>query len=177
MGATDGTMVTVSPPQGGVSEFVLGSGQWQEFRVTGGFQVTGSHGILVTQYLVGQAEGAWRGNELAPRGDPAMVILPPREQFRSDYTFVAPTSYNAGTLGQSYLLIIRSEAQQITLDGREVSVTWNPLGDREWGILPIDGGTHSMDSVDEFGVIVYGLGQQTSYAYPAGLNLNEIFLI
>ena len=35
----------------------------------------------------------------------------------------------------------------------------------------------AVDGATPFGVIVYGMGQQTSYAYPAGLNLEEILLI
>ena len=131
----------------------------------------------MTQFLAGQFEGATRGIPEAERGDPAMVVLPPREQFRSDYTFVTPTSYNAGTEGQSYLLVVRTPAQAITLNGVALNAEWSTVGDREVAIVPVNGGTHQMDSDAQFGVIVYGMGQFTSYAYPAGLNLEEILLL
>ncbi|MFT5354415.1 MAG: hypothetical protein ACI9KE_001620 [Polyangiales bacterium] len=173
IGAFDGTTVTVSPPQNGVGEFTLGIGQVQEFTAQSAFRVSGSRGILVTQFLVGQ----FRTDEGSERGDPAMVILPPQEQFRSDYTFVTPTSYNNGTMGQSFLLITRNPGQAIFLDGAATTGSWEAIGEREWSIITVGGGTHSMMSDDTFGVIVYGLGLFTSYAYPAGLNLEEILLL
>lgn len=170
--AFDDTSVTVTPAQGGVSTIMLGAGQWREFNATSAFQVSATRGAMVTQFLVGQ-----QASPAAERGDPAMMILPPREQFRRDYTFVAPTSYNAGTDGQSYILVIRNPGQSITLDGAPINPTWTAGGDRETGIVPISGGTHRMESTDPFGVLVFGMGINTSYAYPAGLNLEEILLI
>ena len=121
--------------------------------------------------------GQFEGDAPADRGDPAMVVLPPSQQYRSDYNFVTPTSYNAGTQGQSYLLVIRNVDQGVFLNGASISAEWNTVGGRQWALVPVDGGTHSMESDAPFGVIVYGLGQFTSYAYPAGLNLEEILLI
>jgi hypothetical protein len=128
---------------------------------------------MVTQFLVGQEASTPR----ARRGDPSMVILPPREQYRRDYTFVAPTSYNPGTNGQNYLLVVRSPGQSITLDGAAINPTWTSGGDREVGVLPIPGGVHRMQSVESFGAIVFGMGTFTSYAFPAGLDLEDIQLI
>jgi hypothetical protein len=34
-----------------------------------------------------------------------------------------------------------------------------------------------MRASDTFGIIVYGLGQYTSYAYPGGLNLEQITVV
>lgn len=172
-GAFDDTSVTVTPAQSGTSTFTLGAGQWREFNATSAFQVSATRGIMVTQFLIGQ----YGSSPEADRGDPAMVVLPPREQFRRDYTFVAPTSYNTGTQGQNYILVVRNPGQAITLDGTAINPTWSPGGDREVGVLPITGGTHRMESADPFGVIVFGMGLFTSYAYPAGLNLEEILLI
>lgn len=172
-GAFDDTSVTVTPAQSGVSTFTLGAGQWREFNATSAFQVSATRGVLVTQFLIGQNGSS----PMADRGDPAMVVLPPREQFRRDYTFVAPTSYNPSTDGQNYIVVVRSPGQSITLDGSPINPTWNAGGDREVGIVPITGGTHRMESSDTFGVLVFGMGIYTSYAYPAGLNLEEILLI
>jgi hypothetical protein len=171
--AFDGTDITVEPSQDGVGSVTLGAGEWVEFDSTSPFRVNGSRGIMVTQYLVGQ----FASDPEADRGDPAMVVLPPGEQYRSDYTFVTPTSYNAGTQGQSFLLVIRPPGLDITLDGSSVSGSFSAVGGREVAIVPVEGGTHQMNAGDEFGVIVFGMGQFTSYAYPAGLNLEEILLI
>jgi len=171
--AFDGTDITVEPSQDGVGSVTLGAGEWVEFDSTSPFRVNGSRGIMVTQYLVGQ----FASEPEAERGDPAMVVLPPGEQYRSDYTFVTPTSYNASTEGQSFLLVIRPPGLDITLDGSSLSGSFEAVGGREVAIVPVEGGTHQMNATDTFGVIVFGMGQFTSYAYPAGLNLEEILLI
>ncbi|MAQ19179.1 MAG: hypothetical protein CMN30_30815 [Sandaracinus sp.] len=171
--AFDGTTVTVEPAQGGVTGGPLSAGGWLEFEATTPFRVTGSRGVMVTQYLVGQQATT----PAADRGDPAMIVLPPEEQFRSDYTFATPTSYNSSTSGQSYLLIVREPGLAITLDGSPVTATFSSVGGREVATVPVEGGTHTMEAERGFGVFVFGMGQYTSYAYPAGLDLEEILLI
>ncbi len=168
--AFDNTNVNVNPPQGGFASSSLSGRQWVEFLADGPFEVTADKAIQVTQYLLGQ-------NYTMPeamRGDPAMTVLVPSEQWRSDYNFAAPSSYNAGTNGQSFLLLTRQPGVDIQLDGASVSATWQTVGGREVGIAPVEGGIHSLTSSASFGVVIYGLGSFTSYAYPAGLNLEQI---
>ncbi len=40
-----------------------------------------------------------------------------------------------------------------------------------------EGGTHYIVGDEPFGMITYGMGSFTSYAYPAGLNLEQITVI
>ena len=171
--AFDGTEVTVDPPQGGASTISLNAGNWEEFEATTAFRVSANNGVMVTQFLVGQNAST----PAADRGDPAMVVLPPKEQFRSDYTFVAPTSYSSATQGQSYILITRPTGMDVMLDGSPANTTWTSVFDVEVGIVEINGGNHTMQASQPFGAIVYGMGQFTSYAYPAGLDLETILLI
>ncbi len=168
--AFDNTHVHVDPPQGGVSDTTLNANQWVEFIASTPFSVTGSEAIMVGQFLLGQNYT----NPPANRGDPAMTVLVPSEQFRKDYIFVTPSSYNPNTNGQSFVLVIRPPGAQLTLDGQPLNAQWQPVGGKEVAIVPVDGGTHTMASDQAFGMIAYGLGSYTSYAYPAGLNLNQI---
>ncbi|NOY90784.1 MAG: hypothetical protein GXP55_06190 [Deltaproteobacteria bacterium] len=171
--AFNDTVVGVDPPQGGVSSVTLGARQWVEFMATGPFHVAGSRAIQVSQLMLGQN----LTDPAAARGDPAMTILVPQEQWRADYTFAAPTSYNPGTNGQSYLMITRPVGLDVRLDGTPITSAFSNVAGREVGIVPIDGGTHRLEAADKFGVIVYGLGSFTSYAYPAGLNLEQIVVL
>jgi hypothetical protein len=168
--AFDGTEVTVDPPQGGVSAVTLGAGQWAEFLASSAFHVRGSEAILVGQFLLGQ----YAPEPDAARGDPALTVLVPGEQYRPDYTFITPTSYRADTNGQNYVMIVRPPGLALTLDGAPVSATWQPVAGREVGVATLGGGTHVISGADAFGLIAYGLGSFTSYAYPAGLNLEQI---
>ncbi|MBN1773943.1 MAG: IgGFc-binding protein [Deltaproteobacteria bacterium] len=170
--AFDGTEITVDPPQD-IDYALLDANQWVEFMVWEPFRVSGTKAIQVAQFILGQ----YYPVPDAERGDPALTVLVPAEQYRSDYTFIAPSSYNAGTNGQSWVMVVRPPGLALTLDGASVSADWRPVAGREIGIVPVAGGTHTIQAAEPFGMIGYGLGSFTSYATPAGLNLNPITIL
>lgn len=172
--AFDGTTITVDPPQDGISVVTLDRYQMVEFYARSAFHVTGSQSIMVGQYLLGQY---YDESSPAPRGDPAMTVLVPQEQYRENYTFVTPSSYNSGTNGQSYVMIVRPPDMLLTLDGATLSVAWTAIGGWEIGTVAVEGGTHYIEGAEAFGMITFGMGSFTSYAYPAGLNLEQITVI
>lgn len=171
--AFDDTTITVSPPMGGTSGGTISPGSFLEFEATGPFEVTGTSAVLVAQYLRGQ----YATTPPAMRGDPALTVLVPDEQYREDYTFILPSSYNAGTNGQNHLLVVRPPGLALTLDGAPVTGTFVRIGAREVGVIALPGGTHAISADDPFGLIAYGLGSFTSYATPAGLNLEPITIL
>lgn len=171
--AFEATTVTVTPPQSGVSGGTLSPGQYLEFEATTPFQVTGTSAIQVSQYLRGQ----FATRPESARGDPALTVLVPAEQYRSDYTFILPSSYNPGTNGQNHLLVVRPPGVALTLDGAPVTASWQPIGGREIAVIPLAGGTHTITGTEPFGLVAYGLGSFTSYATPAGLNLTPITIL
>jgi hypothetical protein len=167
------TTVTIDPPMGGVSGGTLSTGQYLDFEANGPFRVSATQGVMVAQYIRGQ----FATMPESMRGDPALTVLVPAEQYRSDYTFILPTSYNAGTNGQNHVLVIRPPGLAITVDGAPVTASFSPIGGREVGVLRLEGGTHRMEAAEPFGIIAYGLGSFTSYATPAGLNLEPINIL
>jgi hypothetical protein len=171
--AFENTMVTVTPPQNGVSGGMLSPGSFLELEANGPFSIEGSSAVMVAQYLRGQ----YARMPAAQRGDPGLTVLVPQEQYRSDYTFILPSSYNASNNGQNYLLIVRPPGLALTLDGSAVSGTFLPIGGREIGVISLDGGAHAISGNGAFGLIAYGLGSFTSYATPAGLNLTPITVL
>jgi len=171
--AFEATTVTVSPPQGGVSTQELSPGQYLEFDATTPFTVTGTSAILVAQYLRGQHAT----DPAAARGDPAMTVLVPSEQYRSDYTFILPSSYNTTTNGQNHLLIVRPPGLTIMLDGAPITAAFTTIGDQEVGVVLLEGGAHAISAEMPFGIIAYGMGSFTSYATPAGLDLEPITIL
>lgn len=171
--AFDGTMVTVDPPQDGYAGGTLAAGQWVELYASSPFHVTGSAAIMVSQYLLGQ----YSTDPPSARGDPAMTVLVPSEQYRNEYTFILPSSYNETTNGQNFLMIVRPPGLALTLDGAAVSATWQTIAGREIGVVPLPGGTHRIQAAETFGVIAYGMGSFTSYATPGGLNLEQITIL
>ncbi len=173
MPAFGSTTITVEPAQGGVSGGTVAAGGFLEFNATTPFAVTGSNAILVSQYLRGQQASS----PAAARGDPAMTVLVPAEQYRNDYTFILPSSYNASTNGQNHVLVVRPPGLAITLDGAAMTATWQTVGGSEIGVVPLDGGTHTVSAAEPFGLIAYGLGTYTSYATPAGLDFKPITVL
>jgi hypothetical protein len=167
------TEVTIDPPMGGMAGGTLNTGQFLEFEATRPFRVTATNGVMVAQYIRGQ----FATMPASMRGDPALTVLVPAEQYRSDYTFILPTSYNASTNGQNYLQVIRPPGLAIMVDGAPISASFQTVGASEIGIVLLNGGAHRMEAADEFGIIAYGLGSFTSYATPAGLNLEPINIL
>jgi hypothetical protein len=75
------------------------------------------------------------------------------------------------------LLVVRPPGLAITLDGAPLSATFTPIGGSEVAVVPLDGGTHTMSAAMPFGIIAYGMGSFTSYATPAGLDLEPITIL
>ncbi|MDQ3032249.1 MAG: IgGFc-binding protein [Myxococcota bacterium] len=173
--ARDDTTVTIDPPQRDhqgamVSTVELDSGEHVELIIGAAIEIEGDQPIQVAQMMVGQHIS----DPPLERGDPALTVLVPEEQFRRTYVFVTPSSYTPVVNGQSYLLVSREPGDAITLDDREVTATWERVGDREVALVPVGGGTHRLSASEPVGLIAYGLGEYTSYAYPAGLDLRII---
>lgn len=165
----DDTVLTFDPPHPEVNA-TLDAGEYVDLLIEGPLAITGSRPIEVAQFLLGQTY-------LDPppsRGDPSLTMLVPREQFRNDYVFVTPTSYTPAVDGQSWVVISREPGAQILLDGAAVVATWHTVGGRELAVVPLAGGAHRAASTSTFGLMAFGLGSYTSYAYPAGLDLEEI---
>ena len=168
--AHDHTAVTLTPAPRDGGTFTLDPGEHVEVRIDGAIEIVGDHPIQVAQLLVGQ-------NVTDPplqRGDPGMTVLVPYEQFRRDYVFVTPSSYTPLANGQSYVLVSREPGVEVVIDGEAVSATWTAIGGRELAAIPVSGGTHRVEAPRPVGLVAYGLGRYTSYAYPAGLDLRVI---
>ena len=136
-----------------------------------------------------------------PGGDPAIVAVPPVEQYRSDYVFLTPSQY-----AFDYLTVVAPRTASILLDEMPIEL-WNcDIGpadgirrrmdepEPDWVVyrcqfsfpdvigLPNvrveDGdqndGYHTLRSSEDVGIVVYGFDAFVSYAYAGGLNLETI---
>jgi hypothetical protein len=172
----DGNVIKVKPAQPKVgSGLTLNKGQWMEFESTESFRVTASGPLMVGQFLVGQNmySDGWGGV-----GDPSYSLIVPTEQFRDQYTFLAPS-----TITQNYVNVTRrfdfdDKSAPIFLDGKEIadSEFSTPIGSSGYSVaqVAISGTHHAIESKDAFGIVVYGFAEFTSYSYPGGLNLEYI---
>ncbi len=163
----DNNVVRFSPPVH--ADVTLARGQWVEFEAREPFRVSGTRGIQVAQFLVGQNYGGAMSS-LDEVGDPAMSLIPPEDQFRRDYTFLTPDTFVS-----HFVSVVAKVGQTVTLNGAPVSGL-TPIGDTGWASVnvAVNAGVHSATSSEPFGVWVYGFGAYTSYMYPAGLDLRPI---
>lgn len=147
----------------------LARGEFVEFEARESFRVTGTNAFAVAQFLVGQN---YEGVEATgtPVGDPSISLGIPTEQFRTDYAFLAPSTYT-----RSYVNVTAPMSASIMLDGTPVT-GFTPVGSTGFGVarLMISGGAHHITGSAEFGIVVYGFGEFTSYMYPGGLDLEVI---
>ena len=122
--------------------------------------------VLVTEYMV--------GGQTSNIGDPAMAVAVPVEQYRLDYSFHAPKSYD-----QNYVNVVAPLSAIVSLDGGAPLTGFEPIGGTGFGLLRVlldngGTGTHKLTGTQPFGITVYGYGAFTSYWYAGGLDLHPI---
>jgi hypothetical protein len=101
-----------------------------------------------------------------------MSLAIPTEQFRTEYTFLAPASYDV-----SFVNVTAPSGQDVSFDGASIPPgEWTDVGATGMRVarFEVAAGPHTMTSGAGFGVVVYGFGAYTSYMYPGGLDLEEI---
>jgi hypothetical protein len=108
------------------------------------------------------------------RGDPSITTQVTPEQFRKQYTFLAPTTYL-----QNYADIVIPTGATVTLDGQPLTGTPEPIGTSKWSLVrePLSAGqngAHRLEANEKVGLQVLGFGSATSYSYPGGLDLKPI---
>lgn len=162
------TTITYDPAQGGAPTSLANAGDHFEINQTAAsFMITASEKILVAEYMLGQDAGG-------DIGDPAMTLAVAVLQYRSSYLFHAPTNYSA-----NYVNITAVTGATVTLDGAAVG-GFTAIGATGYSVARVQlsnsgNGNHTITSTDPFGITVYGYGQYTSYWYPGGLNLSDIY--
>lgn len=172
LSGADGNAVTFDPPSAHAA-VTLDRGEQIEFEARADFRVEGTGPLLVSQLLVGQNYAG--GVEREGAGDPALSFAIPTEQFRSEYTFLAPETFEV-----SYVNVVAPEGVDVMLSsngGAPEAVTgWSSIGNSGLRAtrVEIPGGTHHITASQPFGIVVYGYGSYTSYMYPGGLNFEEI---
>jgi hypothetical protein len=139
------------------------------------FVVTGDQPFAVASYMVGGTLQMPGTDSSTSQGDPAMTMEVTPQQFRKQYTFLAPKDYL-----ENFADVVIPTGAQVTLDGAPLVGTPTAI-DGEWGFVraKLDNsgsGVHELSTTDPkgIGVQVMGFGYATSYYYPGGLNLIHI---
>jgi hypothetical protein len=146
----------------------LDQGKFIDLTTTKDVEITGKGRLLVAQFMVGQNYSNLTPGEGAP-GDPAMSLAVPVEQYRTDYRFLAPKSYQ-----QNFVTVVAPSKASVTLDDALIDPSkFTAIGTTGFQAakLPISGGAHRINASVAFGITSYGVGSYTSYMFPGGLDL------
>lgn len=170
MSAADNNSISFDPPVH--PDVVLGAGQWIEIGpINQDFRVKGDNRLMVGQFMVGENFNG----QSAGAGDPSQSIAIPTEQYRLNYTFLAPITYT-----HNFVNVVAPAGAGITIDGVTIPPeTFAPIGSSGLSVArhQVPGGVHTMNGNMNFGIVVYGYGSYTSYMYPGGLNLETVDIL
>lgn len=162
----------------------LGSGQtapWIEFQHNSSFVADSDQPAVLAQYFVGENEAGQdsSGMATATEGDPSLVLAPPVEQWRGDYTILAPTTYVHNFL--NLMVQSASATSQVQVDGTTVPASeWAQIPGTQFyaAVHPLSNANanHSIKGNNgvKVGVVVYGYDSYVSYGYTGGLDLQSI---
>ncbi|MDF2693351.1 MAG: hemagglutinin/hemolysin-related protein [Labilithrix sp.] len=169
-GNQDGTTLTYEPSKPAKCPATLNAGQMVDCEIVDAtFEVTGDKEFGVSTFLLGAT--VYQDT----KGDPSQSNVAAVEQFRTKYVFLAPNDYPL-----LWADITATEDAEIELDGAPVSAPWMKVGQGPFGVYRVDltksgqDGAHTLIAKKPVGVQVIGFGDNTSFQYPAGLNLNLI---
>ena len=173
MADVDLTTVTFDPPIAG--PWNLNAGEWMETTISASVEISATQPVMVGQFLRSSND-----SECADEGDPAFILQVPVDQFRGDYVFLTPPTYDT-----DYIDIIAPPDAVVLLDSSPVIIDPTPIATTGFSLtsMVVVDGPHRIESNQPVGVIVYGYGgpspehsdtQNVSYGYPAGLDLEAI---
>ncbi len=178
MADKDGTVVTTSLPAP-LDSFTLDANEWRELSTDRSFVMEASEAVSIEQILVSQG---WLDGQEKPGhgGDPSMLLFPPVEQYRDQYIFLAPPTFDT-----NYVVLAAPEGTAVELDGMDVLTEFGSRCVRESAgtiegvsyeavTCPISGGTHTVRSSRPAGIFVYGYHNVGSYSYAGGAELERI---
>ncbi len=158
LAATDDTDVFVN----GDLVATINRGEVHQRIIVGAASIVTSKPALVAQFSNGQGFDN-------VTGDPFMAIVPPFEQFTNSYTISTPSS----GIANNYINVVAptSAVGTIRLDG--VLIADDQFAqiagtDFSGAQLTVSIGTHTLDSVLNFGVLAYGFDNFDSYGYLGG---------
>jgi hypothetical protein len=193
VGAADGTTLSYDPAVAAAPTTLM-EGQVVELESTVPFKITSQdamHPFYVGQYMAGcQVTGGTRpgDNPISGAnclGDEEYVnILPPAQRL-SSYVFFTDPTYST-----TNFVVTRKKAgaafADVSIDCLGTITGWQPVGTSgEYEITNVDmqrlsfvgsctNGRHTATSAGPFNIMVWGLANFASYAYPAGGNVGKI---
>jgi hypothetical protein len=170
VGVAETAQVTTSLPPPFAS-FTIQPGEVKTTWTQDDVVVTSDKPVMIGQILVSQ--GYVDGASL---GDPALTIMPPVEQYQSEYIILTPGSWS-----QSWIVIAAETGSNPTLDGGDTNACINQFvgtvegKNYESRRCQVSAGVHKLKGDKPFGIIAYGYGSAGSYALVGGAAVKHVY--
>ena len=169
----NGTSYTVN----GVTQSVLNSKQFADVQVAAGTSIIANQPVMLMQILRGSSCSA------PPFGiDPLLLDVSPVEQFASSYIF-APSSYSRYYNNYATVICPTAEISNLRLDNNPLGISFTAINGTSYsyGYLTLNNAankTYYINSLTKanFGLYVYGYGDEEAYGYTAGGYLSNLLL-
>ncbi len=170
VGVAEDAVVTTSLPAP-FDSFTLAPGEvkttWTQTDVT----VTASKPVMVGQILVSNEyiDGTYIG-------DPSLTVYPPVEQYRTEYLFLTPGSWD-----ENWVVISAEVGSSVTIDGAAPTGCITASAGTIEGLAyearrcPVAEGVHRLSGDKPFGIIAYGYGTAGSYAFAGGADVEPVY--
>lgn len=151
----------------------LNAGGFVEFETNVPHLVTASGPIYAYQVLISQ-----RSSPNTPMtGDPAMIAIPPVEQYQFDYVFYTPPTFTT-----NFVNVMAPNGVSLTIDGTaqaDIDCTGNlagTIGGVEYCCegYEVEQGVHTIEGSEPFGIYATGFAPFSSYGYTGGTGLQSI---
>jgi hypothetical protein len=174
VGTEPGTVVTTNLPAPH-HQFTVGAGEHRDFPAQVGFSLSASAAVEVVKILVPNyyvTEGLI--------GDPSFALHPAAEQYRNDYVFLVPPTWQL-----NYMVLSRPATATILLDGEVLGngesdgCYTGPIGTVA-GVLydqltcPMLPGKHTLAGDQPFGLMVFGYNDVGAYSFAGGSDVRII---
>lgn len=156
---------------------ILNKGEFYEGELTNSAYISANSPILVGQFKKTSQSSAFQERS----SDPFFVVIPPKEQFMTSYKVMNTQAYQFNNFyyekvyTEHYITLVvpASARNEMNLDGTNVqSNLFQRISNSDYyyANIPVSEGQHSVSSITEFGIIVYGYGIANSYGYVGGLS-------
>jgi hypothetical protein len=167
------TTVTIDPApiSGSCNLSTKPAGSFCEFEIKGATSIVASDPVLVGHYL---ESTIWQDpffGDAVGSGDPSLAIAVPVEQYRTDYTILAPIAYDT-----NWLSITAPATGAVTIDGHAATLSSFGSNGYRYAVISIQPGQHKISCPSTCGLEVYGYSDAVSYMFAGGLNLSQIVI-
>ena len=176
--ANDSTTVTFDGDCAHISSFTLDSGgvKTQNISSQTNCLITSTKAIMVVQIVQSQISSS-------ETSDPAMIYIPPVNQYAADYTFSTPlyeTATNVPYYNYFMFIVKTADKDGLRLDGNLPDLSNSTVvqgTEYTGGYFFVASGTHTVNHIDPTKVFcgfLYGKERFETYALPIGMRMGKI---